>query len=392
MTCTAERQRTHPQPAVVGGGLRRARAGDPRPGQHRDRDRAGGLDRAPARRRPGRTRMHPCAGGGQQSARPGAVDQRQTHDPTPAPTPAAGGGAARSPPCPAPPRSAPTIRTRCGRPAANPASTAAPTSSTCACTCQSPPPPTTTHGVAEPVQGGPQLGHPAGLVRVGHGVQQVHHLVRRSRRRSGAGVRRPPAGRPGRRRPAPAAARSERRRRCGLGPDTTPSPARPAARQPAAARVDPAAQAASWPGVARRASRPPRPRPPPTTAGRSAVASAAAVAAARRGVGDGQDGALDRPGQRGAGQRARRGPGRPRTRRRPAGRRLGRASASPRSSWARIVPELPQAPRRTAVARVSLTTPEVSSSARRPGPSARRRPAGCGPGWCRCRRRGPGRR
>ena len=66
-------------------------------------------------------------------------------------------------------------RIRCGRPALMPASIAAPTSSTWTWTFQSPSPPTTTSESPSPPSVVRSGAH--GLVR---GVEQVHHLVRRS--------------------------------------------------------------------------------------------------------------------------------------------------------------------------------------------------------------------
>ena len=89
-------------------------------------------------------------------------------------------------------------RTRCGRPAAIPASIAAPTSSTWTWTFQSPSPPTTTSESPSAASALAQRGD-----RVVLGVEEVHHLVGRARPgsgrrparlRSGSGCCRLPSG------------------------------------------------------------------------------------------------------------------------------------------------------------------------------------------------------
>ena len=241
------------------------------------------------------------------------------------------------------------IRMRCGRPASMPASTAAP--DVVDVDVDVPQPVAADHdqGVAERVEPAAQRARR----RRRRGLQQVDHLEGRAAAPAacasaagavlGRGVRAVGAG---------ARARKDvpARRRCpggpaGLAGDGLAQRAEHGD-QAEAAGVDDAgpAQHAELARGARRARRGAPAWAARTTSASAAVGVAAAASAARGG--DGEHGALDRVGdrlvRRSAAARQRSAQRRPA----PAAPARSAASASfmPRSSWARIVPELPRAP------------------------------------------------
>ena len=139
-------------------------------------------------------------------------------------------------------------RMRCGRPAAIPASIAAPTSSTCTCTFHVGSPPTTT---SESPSGRERLAQRRDLVR--GGVEQEHHLVRRPaavlRGTVGGARRRVRLGR--------LAVAAGVGRACGAEPVTTSSRAsrRTQSPRPPASTTPAGASTSSWSGVRSSASR-----------------------------------------------------------------------------------------------------------------------------------------